>query len=104
MAHPVCGKLRELRRAQDLSLVEAEQRYGISAVVLGSYERGDRNPPLTKIEQILGFYGYTLAAVPKNEDAVRLPTDMVLELRRIADYLELKNIHDLPQLSSAGAH
>lgn len=89
--HPVCKQLRELRRAAGVSLNEVEDAYGINPVVLGSYERGDRNPPLTRIEQILNVYGYTLIAVPMDLDAVRLPKDMATELRVIADQLEKKN-------------
>lgn len=84
--------LRQLRRAAGLSLMDAEDRLGVSAVVLGSYERGDRNPPLYRIEQIFNAYGYTVAAVPINDTAVRLPVDMVLQLRAIADQLERRSL------------
>ena len=86
--HPVCRTLRDLRHAAGLSLVSAERRFGISGIVLGSYERGDRNPPLTKIEQILNVYGYTLAAIPKDDLAIRLPRDVAAELRLIADHFD----------------
>lgn len=95
--HPVCKTMRDLRNAAGLSLLSAEQRFGVSAIVLGSYERGDRNPPLTKIEQILNVYGYTLAAIPRDQLAVRLPEDLAAELRIIADFLEKKNV--VPKLS-----
>jgi transcriptional regulator with XRE-family HTH domain len=94
--HPVCALMRELRQASGLSLLQAEVRLGISAIVLGSYERGDRIPPITKVEQVLAGYGYTLSAVPVDEHAVRLPDDMASELRLIADQLEKNN--DLPRL------
>lgn len=92
--HPVCKTLRDLRQAAGLSLHTAEKRFGIGAIVLGSYERGDRNPPLSKIEQILNVYGYTLAAIPKNDNAIRLPENIAAELRLIADHLE-KNSDEL---------
>lgn len=90
--HPVCKTMRDLRKAAHISLIQAEYRLGISSVVLGSYERGDRNPPLSKVEEILNAFGYTLVAVPMDLDAVRLPMDMATELRSIADQLEQKNV------------
>ncbi len=87
-AHPLCAMLRQLRQAARLSLSQFEERHGIPAVVIGAYERGDRVPPLTKLDHILGCFGYRLAAVPLGVQAVRLPADMVAELRAIADQLE----------------
>lgn len=86
--HPVCKQMRDLRQAARLSLQDAERMVGLPGIVLGSYERGDRQPPLLKVEQILNAFGYTLAAVPKDFDAVRLPSSMAVELRLIADQLE----------------
>lgn len=86
--HPVCKQLRDLRKAAHLSLPEAQQRFNIPGLVLGSYERGDRNPPLHKLEQILNGYGYTLVAIPKEFNAIRLYGSMARELRMIADRLE----------------
>ncbi len=86
--HPVCDTIKKLRQATGLSLTQAESRFGVPAVVLGSYERGDRIPPLNKAEKVLNGYGYTLVAVPRTENAVRLPTDMAKELRLIADAIE----------------
>lgn len=100
--HPVCKTLRDLRQAAGLSLHSAELRFGVSGMVLGSYERGDRNPPLTKIEEILSVYGYTLVAVPKDSTAIRLPEDIALELRLIADHLERTNA--VPTLSEPPAY
>ena len=88
LVHPLCAMLRELRTAARLSLAQFEQRYGIPAVVVGAYERGDRIPPLNKLETILGCFGYKLVAVPTSADAVRLPLDIVTDLRAIADQLE----------------
>lgn len=101
MTHHVCTTMRELRKAVGLSLADIQERYGINAVVLGSYERGDRNPPLHKAEAILRQYGYTLAAVPLSANAVRLTKDMTAELRAIADQLEGKNA--LSEMPYAGA-
>jgi transcriptional regulator with XRE-family HTH domain len=86
--HPLCVMLRDLRKAAGLSLARMEHKFGIKAVVVGAYERGDREPPLRKLDQILALYGYRLAAVPVSSDAVRISTDMVADLRAIADQLE----------------
>jgi transcriptional regulator with XRE-family HTH domain len=86
--HPLCSRLRELRRAAGLSLQEAEEHTGVHAVVLGSYERGDRNPPLNRIEEIFNKYGYTIEAVPIGPHAVRVPENIAAELHAIANHLE----------------
>lgn len=87
--HPVCVMLRELRHAARLSLAQVEEKYGINAVVLGSYERGDRLPSVGKVDAILRrVYGYELRAVPVGSKATRLSGDMVTTLRAIADQLE----------------
>lgn len=86
--HPVCKQLRDLRRAAGWSLPEVEQRLGVPGLVVGSYERGDRNPPLRKLEELFNGYGYTLVAIPKEFEAIRLPGSMIRELRMIADQLE----------------
>lgn len=88
--HPLCQQLRALRAAAGISLLRFEEKYGVSAVVLGSYERGDREPPLRKLDAIFGAYGYHLAAVPIGTQAVRLSGDLVTDLRLIADQLEAR--------------
>lgn len=100
LLHPICKQMRDLRRAAGLSLTDAEPVTGVPAIVLGSYERGDRQPPLAKIEQILSSYGYTLTAVPTGFDAIRLPGDMAGELRRIADAIERKPKRAVPELQA----
>jgi transcriptional regulator with XRE-family HTH domain len=103
--HPICKQMRDLRKAAGLSLTQAQHVVGVPDIVLGSYERGDRQPPLAKAVAILNGYGYTLAAIPKDFDAVRLPTDMATELRRIADQIETeKKSHDVSRLPLPTAH
>jgi transcriptional regulator with XRE-family HTH domain len=86
--HHVCKQMRDLRRAGGWSLADAEKVTGVAHIAIGSYERGDRNPSLTKAEQVLNGYGYTLVAIPKDQDAVRIPGDMASELRAIADQIQ----------------
>lgn len=98
--HPICKQLRDLRLAAGLSLKEAEAITGVPDIVLGSYERGDRQPPLAKIEKIFKGYGYTVVAVPIDFSAIRLPADMANELRAIATQLEKEKLtDDVPALS-----
>ncbi len=86
--HVLCQQIRDLRRAAKLSLAQFEARSGIPAVVVGAYERGDRTPPLSKLDAIFGVFGYRLTAIPVDANATRLSSDMVADLRAIADQLE----------------
>lgn len=92
LPHPICGLLRELRLAAGMSLGNVETLHGMSAVVVGSYERGNREPPVGKLEKALNIYGYTLRAVPLGAESIRLPSDIVADLRSIADQLESKQL------------
>jgi transcriptional regulator with XRE-family HTH domain len=102
--HPICKQLKDLRVAARLSLSEAEKLLGVSAVVIGSYERGDRMPSLARIDAVLHGYGYRVAAVPVDFDAIRLPSDIAAELRAIADQIEKESHHDdAPELPPSQA-
>lgn len=93
--HPVIAQLRPLRHAAGLSLQQMQDKHGIIAVVLGSYERGDRQPTVDRIQTVLDVYGYDLAIVPKagvtDDPALpprtRTTAELVAELRAIADQL-----------------
>lgn len=90
--HPICRTLRDLRKAAGYSLSEFESRFGIAAVAIGSYERGDRVPSINKMDQALRCFGYRLAAVPIAEEPatpakVRTDDMIVAELRAIADQI-----------------
>lgn len=100
--HPLCAQLRELRLAAGLSLTEAQERYGFNAILVGSYERGDRVPPLPKIDALFRAYGYELVAAPMGSAAVRRSADMVEELRAIAHQLET-TARDVPTMSETVA-
>lgn len=102
--HSVCKQIKDLRMAAHLSLTQAGEMLGISPIVLGSYERGDRMPSIARVDAILNGYGYRIVAVPVEFDAVRLPSDMAAELRAIADQIEKdKRPDDVLQLSSIAA-
>ena len=63
---PICGVLLRLRALSGLSLRQVEDKSDgrWKAVVVGSYERGDRRPTVEQARALLGFYGYDLAVVP----------------------------------------
>lgn len=92
--HPVVQFLRSIRRKNGLSLAQMESVHKLSAVVIGAYERGDRNPPLWKLEQALNVFGYRLAVLPVDDEDRRLATDDVPgTLRELAEFLE-RSHHD----------
>lgn len=57
------GRLRAIRQQQAMSLQAVEQRSGgvWKAVVVGSYERGDRAITVSKLIQLADFYGVPVA-------------------------------------------
>ena len=74
----VCARrLRELRREKGLTLdqCEAMSRGAIKAVVLGSYERGNRAISLVRLQQLAEFYevplDYFLAPIVKGRERSR---------------------------------
>lgn len=59
---PICRQLRRIREGLGLSLARVEdltdRRW--RSVVIGSYERGDRQPTVRAVRELLNWYGYTL--------------------------------------------
>jgi hypothetical protein len=69
-------RLRAIRTAQGLSLDGVEQKSlgQWKAVVVGSYERGERAISVPRLVGLTGFYGVTLADVlPPGDDAPARP-------------------------------
>lgn len=60
--HSICARLRAIRTARGLSLldVEIQSKREIRAVVLGSYERGDRSLSIKKAIALANFYAIPL--------------------------------------------
>ena len=82
----ICARIRAIRISKGLSLsdVELQSHRTIRAVVLGSYERGDRALSVKKALAIADFYGVPLSYLlepptPTVERAQR----PVIDLRRI---------------------
>jgi transcriptional regulator with XRE-family HTH domain len=65
------GRLRALRQELGLSLSDVEQSSdgALNAVVMGSYERGDRTVSVVRLDELATFYGV-------------LPEDLVADLRQ----------------------
>lgn len=64
------AKLRAVRRAQGLRLQDVEERSDgrFKAVVVGSYERGDRAVSAHRLAALAGFYGVPIADLLPDDD------------------------------------
>ena len=86
------ARLRAIRQQQGLSLhgVEQKSKGRWKAVVIGSYERGDRAVTVQKLAELASFYGFD----PAN------PTDPAYDWSSVDPYVKLAVQHDLtPMLS-----
>jgi len=70
--HRLCRQLRLERAKTGWSLANVSRRIGLSEVVIGSYERGDRNPTLDRLDQVAGLYGLEVGLVPKGSYGKRV--------------------------------
>jgi transcriptional regulator with XRE-family HTH domain len=89
--HWLAVKLRALRKTAGLSLQGFEDKHGIAAVRIGSYERGDRTMSVPQAEQLLGCYGWRLTAEPvtTGDTPPVLPRDDLARLlRSLADQVD----------------
>lgn len=91
--------LKALRKKKGLTLQEFEEATGgeIKAVVLGSYERGNRAISLARLEQLANFYEVPIEYFFTDESLSSDITSgrLVFDLRRIRNLTELQ-----PTLSS----
>ena len=64
------ARLRDVRQREGLSLQRVEQRSGgrWKAVVVGSYERGDRAVTVQKLAELARFYGVPMSELVPPED------------------------------------
>lgn len=90
-ARALGGRLRAIRTQQGLSLHGVEEKSGgrWKAVVVGSYERGDRAVSVAKLAELSAFYNVPVSELlPKEEDAISTgggaPTKIMLDLRRLS--------------------
>jgi len=63
-------RVRAAREAMGLSLTAAEAASGIPYVVLGSYERGDRNPTVEKAAEWAAAFGLRLVLLGPDQHVV----------------------------------
>lgn len=82
--HPIAAHIRTMRVEQRLSLTALACLCGVPAVVIGSYERGDRQPSLHQLERIYRALGADLAVVPAGFDVVGA-VDELEQLRGFRD-------------------
>lgn len=78
----LANRLREVRHARGLSLKQVEDKSGgnFTAVALGTWERGDRLPPLPRIAALADFYGLQLCdLLPDRGGADRVFTGEFLD-------------------------
>ncbi len=77
------ARLRAVRTMQGLTLADVEERSGGTwkAVVVGSYERGDRSVTVARLSDLAGFYGVPIShLLPANGDGEardRVTVDLV---------------------------
>jgi transcriptional regulator with XRE-family HTH domain len=85
------ARLRSIRQQQGLSLqgVEEKSHGRWKAVVVGSYERGDRAVTVQKLSQLAAFYGVPLAELIPGAGqfgaAREAAPKLVLDLERLAE-------------------
>jgi transcriptional regulator with XRE-family HTH domain len=82
------AKLRAVRNQQGLSLqgVEAKSHGAWKAVVVGSYERGDRAVTVQRLAELAEFYGVPLAELlpePASAAISEPPPRLVIDLERL---------------------
>ncbi|MBA2552238.1 MAG: ANTAR domain-containing protein [Geodermatophilaceae bacterium] len=87
-ARALGARLREVRGQQGLSLqgVEDKSRGRWKAVVIGSYERGDRAVSVQKLAELAAFYGIPIAELLPGARPVRggePATKVILNLERL---------------------
>jgi transcriptional regulator with XRE-family HTH domain len=89
----VGGRLRAIRKQQRLSLqaVEARSEGRFKAVVVGSYERGDRVVSVNRLAELADFYGVPITellppgSVAPSRGTGALGERIVLNLRRLRE-------------------
>src|ERR1700712_2313306 len=89
-AHALGARLRAIRAQQGLSLhgVEEKSEGRWKAVVVGSYERGDRAVTVAKLAELADFYGVPVAELLPDARATRRGSPspkLVIDLQRLAE-------------------
>jgi hypothetical protein len=100
-------RLRAVRRAQGMRLQDVQERSGgrFKAVVVGSYERGDRAVATHRLAALAGFYGVPVDDLLPDDDAwshAGSRTSVVVRLDVPA--LHVATDHDLQPLQQVVRH
>ena len=79
------ARLRAIRRQQHLTLHDVEERTGgeWKAVVVGSYERGDRAISIAKLARLAAFYRVPMHDLLPHAEPTPSPTDSDVAAPRI---------------------
>lgn len=87
-------RLRAIRSQQRLSLhgVEEKSEGRWKAVVVGSYERGDRAVTVQRLSELAEFYGVPLAELLPEQEAA--PVVEVAAPRLVLDLEQLGSVHE----------
>src|ERR687885_2074359 len=98
-------RLRAIRQQQGLSLqgVEEKSRGKWKAVVVGSYERGDRAVTVQKLSELAAFYGVPMSELIPGAGPLSAATEsrtkLVLDLERLSQ-LELEEAQPLARFTA----
>ncbi len=89
-AHALGARLRAIRTQQGLSLhgVEEKSEGRWKAVVVGSYERGDRAVTVARLAELAEFYGVPVAELLPDARVTRRGIGnpkLVIDLQRLSD-------------------
>lgn len=81
----VCKRLRSLRESKAFTLLDVEQRSEgeVTAIALGSYERGHRQISVSKLLQIARIYGVPASDILTQKAERVEPTRITFDLRKI---------------------
>jgi transcriptional regulator with XRE-family HTH domain len=99
-------RLREVRRARGLRLQDVEQRSGGSfkAVVIGSYERGDRAISAHRLAALATFYDVPLEDLLPSDGSPRRPASTNGDVPLALDRLRLLDAAELEPLARLAHH
>lgn len=77
--------LRAIRESQGLTLNQASAKSegGVSAIALGSYERGDRTISASKLIQIAQIYGVPVTAFFDSHDQSNKSGKIIIDYRKL---------------------
>lgn len=83
----VCQRLRSVREGKALTLLDVEQESAgeVTAIALGSYERGDRQMSLYKLLQIARIYGIPASEILTQKIDRIEPARITVDLRKIRE-------------------